>query len=318
MIIRKLEIENFRCYAIRTEFNFAPPDKINERTIYLIGGGNGAGKTSILGALHLCLYGRFESRNAEIKVQQPCDMIEYVNGGYNFKGDRQALSDYINKQGNSKIRLAVTYDDDEGSEITVERLWSPKRTPRGGGSKVLNFEESVAIYENGTKLADWSSEDITRWIELTIPRETAEFFFFDGEKVNHFADPDRTSKDLKWALERLLGIQTYVDLREHLHQYVVKPIRLESVEKLDGEIMSARGKLKTFEGEKQDIEFEIKQTKAELAEARQQGQQLDEELHRHFPDTSRDFPFASSEATILLNPRLIPKPNCGFDENACL
>ena len=33
---------------------------------------------------------------------------------------------------------------------------------------------------------------------------------------------------------------------------------------------------------------------------------------------SRDFPFASSEATILLNPRLIPKPNCGFDENACL
>ena len=41
-------------------------------------------------------------------------------------------------------------------------------------------------------------------------------------------------------------------------------------------------------------------------------------ISRHFPDTSRDFPFASSEATILLNPRLIPKPNCGFDENACL
>ena len=33
---------------------------------------------------------------------------------------------------------------------------------------------------------------------------------------------------------------------------------------------------------------------------------------------NRDFPFASSEATILPNPRLISKPNCDFDENACL
>ncbi len=33
---------------------------------------------------------------------------------------------------------------------------------------------------------------------------------------------------------------------------------------------------------------------------------------------NRHFPFAASEATILLHPRLISKPNCGFDENACL
>lgn len=281
MILRKLVIKNFRCYADRTEFNFAPPDKTNGRNIYLIGGRNAAGKTSILGAIHLCLYGRFESIHGEIKVQQPGDMIEYVNGAYEFRGNRQDLSEYINKKGNREILLAITYDD-EGSEITVERLWSPKRTRRGSGSKVLSFDEQVTIYENGTKLADWSSQDITDLIELSIPRETAKFFFFDGEKVEHFADPDRTSEHLKLALERLLGIQTYVNLCDHLSKYVITQIRSESVEKLGGAIMSARGKIKTLEGEKQDLESEVEETKAELAKAGQDVQRVDEELRDLF------------------------------------
>src|SRR4030043_1118159 len=282
MILRKLEIENFRCYSKKTEFNFAPPDENAYRNIYLIGGRNGAGKTSFLGAIHLCLYGRFESRDGSIKVQQPADMIDYVNGAYKYKDDRDGLARHIRERDNNDIRLAVTYED-ENDEITIERIWKPRRIRRSDNSILPNLEETLSIYENGTKLMDWNSEEIKQWVELSIiPWETAQFFFFDGEKVEHFAAPERSSKDIPQAIERLLGIQLYVNLKDHLQKYIVTEIRSESIEKLDGEIMSARRQLKKTEGEKEELAIDIENTKSELDRIQKEKNDLENQYNELF------------------------------------
>lgn len=275
MILRSVTIENFKCYAQRTVFNFLPPEPSKGKNIYLIGGRNGTGKTTLLGAIHLCLYGRFESRDGSIRVTQPDDIIEYVHGAYDYQGDRQAISEFIRKKQNDTVRLAVTYQEDEtDNQIEIERTWSPRQNRRGRPSIILEFQEELCIRDNGAPLSDWSRDELDKWIEEEVPSGTAQFFFFDGEKVEQFADPDKTSHDLKQALERLLGIETYVNLREHLQRYVVTPIRAESLDKLDGEKMTKQGQIKTLEGEKQDIQANIEETEKELSEVRIEEKKL--------------------------------------------
>src|SRR4051812_25309247 len=54
--IEKVAFQNFRAYRGRVEIAF-PRSTDAERTIYLIGGENGAGKTSMLMALGFAMYG---------------------------------------------------------------------------------------------------------------------------------------------------------------------------------------------------------------------------------------------------------------------
>ncbi|WP_411695131.1 AAA family ATPase [Burkholderia contaminans] len=53
--ISKIELTNFKSYR-HAEFSFPEPE--GEQNIVLIGGINGYGKTSVLEALYLCLYGK--------------------------------------------------------------------------------------------------------------------------------------------------------------------------------------------------------------------------------------------------------------------
>lgn len=59
MLIRRVILENFGLYAGRQEFDLSPRDRYKRtRPIILFGGKNGAGKTSLLEAVRLALYGR--------------------------------------------------------------------------------------------------------------------------------------------------------------------------------------------------------------------------------------------------------------------
>jgi DNA sulfur modification protein DndD len=55
MKFRKLTIENYKSFQFPTTINF--PDGSEGKSIFLIGGMNGAGKTSVMEAVNFCLYG---------------------------------------------------------------------------------------------------------------------------------------------------------------------------------------------------------------------------------------------------------------------
>ncbi|HPY90850.1 MAG TPA: AAA family ATPase, partial [Lentisphaeria bacterium] len=55
MKFRKLTIENYKSFQFATEIRF--PVGEDGRSVFLIGGMNGAGKTSIMEAVNFCLYG---------------------------------------------------------------------------------------------------------------------------------------------------------------------------------------------------------------------------------------------------------------------
>ena len=59
MIIKSLILDNVGLYSQRTEFSLEPKkSSITNRPIILIGGRNGAGKTTFLDSVRLALYGK--------------------------------------------------------------------------------------------------------------------------------------------------------------------------------------------------------------------------------------------------------------------
>src|SRR4030067_3169678 len=59
MLIKKLTLRNFGLYRGEQVLDLAPRTKRETpRPIVLVGGHNGAGKTTILEAVRVCLYGR--------------------------------------------------------------------------------------------------------------------------------------------------------------------------------------------------------------------------------------------------------------------
>ena len=64
MKFRKLSIENYKSFQFPTEIHF--PDSENGKSIFLIGGMNGAGKTSIM-----------ESINVSVTATPPFSAVSY-------------------------------------------------------------------------------------------------------------------------------------------------------------------------------------------------------------------------------------------------
>ena len=78
MLIKQLVLHNFRVFNGTHTIDLAPrkrPHEVNPRPIVLFGGLNGAGKTSILSAIRLALYGRLAFGLAT----QQQDYIEHLS-----------------------------------------------------------------------------------------------------------------------------------------------------------------------------------------------------------------------------------------------
>ena len=57
MLFRELVLENFGSYLGKNTLNLLPDASEDSRPIILIGGMNGGGKTTIMDAIRLALYG---------------------------------------------------------------------------------------------------------------------------------------------------------------------------------------------------------------------------------------------------------------------
>jgi len=124
MILTRFKIENFRCYRSSTEFCFEPSKDGSKKNIYLIGGLNGAGKTSFLDAIKLCFFG----------AQDTAAMANNIH-----RLERE--------KGNNRIAVSLSYIDDTNHNITLERIWQPRKARRG----LVNDDPLLAKSERNMK-----------------------------------------------------------------------------------------------------------------------------------------------------------------------
>ncbi|MER2497057.1 DNA sulfur modification protein DndD [Vibrio neptunius] len=209
MLITKLTLNNFRVFRGVHEIDLRPaparlsingPIEGTERPIILFGGLNGAGKTSILTAVRLALFGRQS-------FSQVLSNGEYVD----------ALSELIHKgvghggvQDNASIELEFKYSQN-GEENTYKVIRGWKR-----GKK-----DNLCLEKDGIQIPELNYEQCQGFLNELIPTGIADLFFFDGEKIAELAE-DESGTILKTAVRRLLGLDVIAKLKSDLNIFLKK------------------------------------------------------------------------------------------------
>lgn len=196
MIIKKLELHNFRVFAGTHEILLEPSN--SKQPIVLFGGLNGSGKTSILTAIRLALYGRLAFEGIYQNQEYIDKLSTLIHNGVELKQQPNEAS----------VGLTFTYNKDgEESEFTVIRSWS-----RGN-------KDQLSLLQNGALLNELNYDQCQGFLNELIPHGIADLFFFDGEKIASLAE-DESGKVLQTAVRRLLGLDLIEKLRNDLTIYL--------------------------------------------------------------------------------------------------
>lgn len=203
MILTKLIIVDFGLYGGRHEFDLRPqegPD--GPHPLVLFGGKNGAGKSTILEAVQLCLYGR-ESLGYRVR---PADYQAYLEKRLHRSHHRSA----------EQAAVALEFEYAELGERTLfymERAW--QRTEDG-------VIEHLALRRNGELQFGLGPDYWQDFLNDLIPLGLADLFFFDGERIQSLADDERGNAMLGQALKDLLGVNLVEQLETDLGVYLTR------------------------------------------------------------------------------------------------
>ncbi|MDZ4721617.1 MAG: DNA sulfur modification protein DndD [Roseiflexaceae bacterium] len=177
-----------------------------DRPIVLIGGKNGAGKTTILEAVRLCLYG-----------------AAALGKGTKRASYESYLLNRIHRQVGTPLHhtfagVGVGFIHTVGStthEFMMRRMWERRRA---------GVSETIHVTRDGSPLSEQELGWWDQFLHDLLPPGLADLFFFDGEKIQSLADdPDYTV--LGESIRSLLGLDLLDRLRGDLRVYLARQRR---------------------------------------------------------------------------------------------
>lgn len=176
--ITTLAISNFGPYREQQEFDLHVK---KGKPVILVKALNGSGKTTLLTALQVGLYGQ-----------------RAIPSGR--KGEYESLVRALlrsDPSGAHYVEVGLSYEAAVSRvEYLVRREWV---------AKAEGLAEQVTVFTNGAKDFDLTAT-WEEFIEGVLPAELIQLFFFDGEKIEALANPERLPDLLRRATEVFLGI----------------------------------------------------------------------------------------------------------------
>ncbi|MCL1475430.1 DNA sulfur modification protein DndD [Argonema antarcticum] len=181
----ELVLQNFGPYAGRQVINLSPEDNEKSTPIILFGGMNGGGKTTLMDAIRLALYG------------QRAQCSTRGNLGYS-----DFLTQCVNRHTppTEKTRIELFFEHIEYNQVIklrIVRYWTAN--PKDG-------KDHLGILDGewpDTALAQTWDE----YIENLLPLGISNLFLFDGEQVKELADLDTPPPLVVEAIKSLLGLE---------------------------------------------------------------------------------------------------------------
>jgi DNA sulfur modification protein DndD len=210
----KLTIENYKSFQFPTDIVF--PQGEDGHSIFLIGGMNGAGKTSIMEAINYCLYGGKKE-----------DVFRNINRREKAKH-------------NASVAFELVMEMDDNTELVVKRSWSAGAVVE---PRVNDMTERLVVVQDGKRVSVQNQEIWQDFIRAAIPPGITQFFFFDGEKIQEIAADDHSEVRLKSSLEAALGIQ-YINRLASDIVYIKQEERKGFVEISDEDLEFKQSELK--------------------------------------------------------------------------
>lgn len=238
MIIKSLVLDNVGLYSQRTEFSLEPKkSSVTNRPIILIGGRNGAGKTTFLDSVRLALYGK-----------------RALGLGISTKEYHQYLLSKTNQnhlERTSSVELTFIYTESSiPAEFRICRSWSL--------SSDGQIRENLDLKKNGETVTSVPKQEWENFLLELIPIGVSQLFFFDGEKIQDIAEDNNAS--LSDAIKNLLGIDLIEKLRLDLHAYLTRnksdDQNQNDVESLTKELNELKSQENTLKNEYAQLKFE--------------------------------------------------------------
>jgi DNA sulfur modification protein DndD len=277
MVIKRIELENFRIYQGYHCIDLSPNQGKN---VFIVSGKNGFGKTTFLMSLVWCLYGRQMG-----EVDEPYRKEINDQGGYSKyivnSLNREARSGSANAR---QFSVSITLSDAIIPELTCDEI-TIKRT-----FSLLNAgEEEVQILIDGheNQLVKELTTDKMKGEEIFIrdfllPIEVAKFFFFDAEKIVSLAEvnTEEQRKSLSKAYSEILGIKKYDDLRKE-YEAISLRLRTQTAHKtIRDEVINCQAVVKRCEGDIDDYTTEVKRLKDQKEVLKHESDQIQIKLIR--------------------------------------
>lgn len=205
MILDSITLTDFGLYAGRQEIHLAPPGP--GKPIVLFGGLNGGGKTTLLDALQLVLFGP----RAKTSSRGRLGYTDYLSRCIHDKASKRRAA----------IELAFRHTINGAEDrYELKRAWY-----EDAGSKC---REEFRVLKNDRRtpaLADnWMAQ-----VDDLLPHNIAHLFLFDGEQIERYASPDEAATLIGTAIQNLLGLDVVEQLDKDIRVYA----RRKSAESLD-------------------------------------------------------------------------------------
>jgi DNA sulfur modification protein DndD len=227
LLIKKLEFDNYKTYYGVQQVDLYIPEKErkeNGKNIILLGGLNGAGKTTILKAILYVLFGKRGVSEVEYKRL----FSNIINNTYFNEGGR-----------NCSVKLVIELDSGEEWHLRVKWYFDQ--------SKRLSHEErSLEVKRAGSNISKHAKIDnievFNKYIDRIIPYHAAPFFIFDGEEIKDII-LRQNSQEMKEAIHKITGMESFKQLlsdlealRQSLEKQLARSVSHSDLKKTEKEL----------------------------------------------------------------------------------
>ncbi|MCH2050130.1 MAG: DNA sulfur modification protein DndD [Trichodesmium sp. ALOHA_ZT_67] len=252
MIFLELVLQNFGPYFGKQTINLRPTLSDRPCPIILFGGMNGGGKTTLLDAIRLALYGH----------RAQCS----TRGNLTY-GD--FLSQCVNRNTppTEKTRIELAFEhiqDDQIVEYRIVRTW--EKNPKDGKDTLGILDGEWPDYY----LANTWDE----YIENLLPLGISNLFLFDGEQVKELAELETPPPLVVDAIQSLLGLELAERLAADLDILVTrkkkqlsKTKEIANLEEIEQKINQQKTDLEVIKDKKIDLEKKLKKSQQKQKKA---------------------------------------------------
>lgn len=302
MRIQDITLTNFRLYKGVNKVSF--PQDTEGRSIYLISGENGFGKTTFLHSLLWCLYGRIMAEiddTARKEISSCGGYAPFLVSNLNNKAKQ-----YIETVGTDTLarikRTGYTPDDED---IKLNAIYSVAITfadisiPSIPCKKISVCRSYDFIKQNDTVdvLIDNQKNELAQSIgndvfinDFILNKDIARFFFFDSERIVSLAETN-TAEDkrrLASAYNEVLGVKKYEDLKHNLEALRLKFRKRTSDVVSRNRLNNLLERQENLQNDLQKIEEDIAGRESDLGTLRLRDKEYQEKLLREGQGMSLD------------------------------
>ena len=244
MIFTELVLENFGAYANRNVINLRTENNEVVRPIILLGGMNGGGKTTLMDAIRLALYG------------QRAKCSTRGNLGYgNFL--TQSINSRASKGEVTRIELSFEHIvNDRWKEFKIIRAWNKDND--GKDSLSITVED---------RYDDALAKTWDEYVENILPLGISNLFLFDGEQVKELAELDTPPQPVVEAISTLLGLELAKKLAIDLEVLVSRKRKALADKQQLQTIEEIEARLRQLEVRKQELGLELTELQNKLTKA---------------------------------------------------